>query len=79
MVSGAPRAQRRVDERLWARHIADLEAFLSRRLHLTGSERAALEEKLRCAAAEFAALQGPDAADRYVGTLGADPTLVGEG
>lgn len=72
-------AQRRVDERLWARHIADLEAFLSRRLHLTGSERAALEEKLRCAAAEFAALQGPDAADRYVGTLGADPTLVGEG
>lgn len=71
-------AQRRVDERLWRRHVSDLEAFLSRRQHLTSAERQEMEAKLEKASGAFAALQEPDAASRYQGTLGADPFLVGE-
>lgn len=64
------------DRKLWERHVADLTTYRDRRTSMKGRERRELEEKLANAQQELAALQGDDAAQRYAGTLGLDPSLV---
>ncbi len=70
-------ARLKLDKRLWKRHADDLRRFLERRVRLLPAERAEFEARLVSAERELAALETATAADRYHGTLGADPSLVG--
>ena len=68
-------AKASADRKLWDRHVADLTGFLTRRSRLQAAERSEMEAKLKQAKEELDALQSPDAAKRYAGTLGLDPAF----
>lgn len=77
----AARLEARValDRRLWIRHANDLRAFLDRRSRLQTSEQNEMQARLTAAEAALVALEAPDAASRYAGTLGVDPVLASGG
>ena len=69
-------ARAALDRRLWARHARDLRQFLNRRTRLQTSGREAMQSRLTAAEAALASLNHPDAASRYQGTIGVDPSLA---
>lgn len=70
-------AKLRFDRNLWKRHVADLSDYLERRSRLQAVEREEVARKLSVAEAELCQLEAADSAQRYRGTLGLDPNLLG--
>lgn len=71
-------AKVKVERRLWARHANDLRRFITARQTLRSTEQADLAIKLEQAEGELAKLSEPNAAELFLGTIGADPTLAFE-
>jgi hypothetical protein len=71
-------AKQRVDERLWQRHLATLDARLKEHAGGDGALTAALKERRTLAAGRLAQIATPAYLDSLRGTLGVDPSLYRE-
>lgn len=67
------KTQQQRDMALWQKHIAYLEAFLSRPNQPDPAELNALQERLEIAKSRLARVSAPDYPATLVGTIGADP------
>ena len=71
-------AKQRVDERLWRRHVAALDAWLAENAATESSLAAPMRQRREFAASQLKRVIDPGYLDSLQGTLGAEPSLVRE-
>jgi hypothetical protein len=69
-------AKARVDQALWARHVAYLEGFLTKPNYQGELRRLNVHERIAKARATLDHVKSPAYRESLVGMIGADPTLV---
>jgi hypothetical protein len=69
------KAKQRVDEKLWRRHIATLDAWLAENAGTSGAPTAQIRQRRQFAASELDRILAPEYLNGLNGTLGVEPSL----
>jgi hypothetical protein len=70
------KAQQKVDEQLWTRHIAALKSFLAKPNYADEAIRLGIAQRLEMAAQTLEAVRAPDYMKKLIGTIGSQPLAV---